>query len=117
GITIDRKWANSFESFWEDMKAGYSDILTLDRKNNDLGYGPDNCRWTTWVVQANNQRDMNKKSGLPQCIRVLKSGKFELRLTLNGKHKTVASYGTLKEAVLTRDILRNKRKTEVECLR
>lgn len=30
--------------------------LTLERKNNDLGYTPDNCTWTTVRDQLNNQR-------------------------------------------------------------
>jgi hypothetical protein len=34
---------------------GYSETLTLDRENNDLGYSPDNCRWVTRKVQANNR--------------------------------------------------------------
>lgn len=117
GITIDERWLNSFESFWEDMEDGYSAGLTLDRKNNDLGYGPDNCRWVTWIVQANNRRDKVKGNGLPECIRISKSGKHELRVTLNGTHKTIGNYETLEEAVEIRDILRSKRKVDAECLR
>jgi hypothetical protein len=45
-----------FENFHADMgdpPAG----LSLDRKNNDEGYSPSNCRWATFVEQNNNKRD------------------------------------------------------------
>lgn len=54
GITIDPRW-ESFERFLADMgerPAG----RTLDRRNNDQGYSPDNCRWATRGEQARNQR-------------------------------------------------------------
>lgn len=55
GITVDSKW-HSFEGFWEEMKDGYSDQLTLDRINNDKGYCKENCRWATQKEQCRNKR-------------------------------------------------------------
>ena len=47
-ITVCPEWANSFIAFkfWAEQN-GAEPTLELDRKNNDLGYFPDNCRWVT----------------------------------------------------------------------
>ena len=56
GITYCEEWED-FEPFYEwAMSHGYKDGLTLDRINNDKGYSPDNCRWTTIKEQQNNTR-------------------------------------------------------------
>lgn len=59
GITLCERW-EKFENFWEDMKEGYSDKLTLDRKENNKGYYKENCRWATMKEQANNKRSSNE---------------------------------------------------------
>lgn len=38
------------------MGPGYAAGLTLDRIDNNSGYGPDNCRWTTPQMQSRNRR-------------------------------------------------------------
>ena len=56
GIKVCTEWENSFDSFrdWA-IENGYAAELTLDRKNNDRGYCPDNCRWATRKEQVNNR--------------------------------------------------------------
>jgi hypothetical protein len=55
GITICPEWL-TFENFLRAMGATYRRRLTIDRRNNDKGYSPDNCRWATKLQQANNTR-------------------------------------------------------------
>ena len=56
GIKVCDRWKGSFEFFWEDMKEGYSDNLTIDRKNNNGNYEKFNCRWISQKEQGNNTR-------------------------------------------------------------
>lgn len=61
GIFICKQWENSFESFWEWAKNnGYDDSLTLDRIDNDDGYYPENCKFSTYKEQRYNRRDSKK---------------------------------------------------------
>lgn len=55
GIKICKRWLN-FENFYEDMREGYSEKLTLDRVDNNGDYEPSNCRWATYKQQCRNTR-------------------------------------------------------------
>lgn len=57
GIKVCPEWdcKDGFDAFYKwSMKNGYADNLSIDRMDNDKGYSPDNCRWTTSEIQANN---------------------------------------------------------------
>ena len=77
GITVCAEWVNSFEVFRDWALAnGYRDGLTIDRKDNDGPYSPDNCRWATAKQQGNNRR----------CNRMI---------TCNGETHTLAEWAEL----------------------
>jgi len=73
GITICEEWEDfpAFES-WA-LSSGYAPGLSIDRKDNDKGYAPDNCRWATQREQSNNRRSNR-------------------HLSLNGKTMTVSEW-------------------------
>lgn len=73
GITVYDEWLK-FENFNEwSMENGYDDHLTLDRVDNNKGYGPDNCRWASRSQQMNNTRQNTK-------------------VEINGENKTIAEW-------------------------
>jgi len=51
------EWQQSFAAFWKDMGATYKPGLTLDRRDNNGDYTPENCQWVTPAVQAGNKRN------------------------------------------------------------
>lgn len=55
GIGYDLRW-ELFDTFLADMGERPSG-LSLERKNNDLGYSKENCKWATKDEQNRNRRD------------------------------------------------------------
>lgn len=55
GIKVCDEWKD-FSTFrdWA-LSNGYRDDLTIDRKDNDGDYTPENCRWTDALHQARNR--------------------------------------------------------------
>lgn len=74
GISVCEEWINDMQSFFDwAMNNGYDDNLTIDRKDNNKGYSPENCRWATCTEQSRNTRS-------------------NVILTLNGKSKILADW-------------------------
>lgn len=85
GIIVCERW-QSFENFLADM-GERPEGKTLDRKENDKGYYPENCKWADWFEQANNRRNNHF-------------------LTHNGKTQTLAQWtkelGFKRTTIITR---------------
>lgn len=58
GIQVCVAWRSNYDAFesWAHAN-GYSDTLTLDRKDVNQGYTPENCRWVDRKTQNNNKRN------------------------------------------------------------
>ncbi len=55
GIKVCKRW-EKFEPFLKDMGFRPSNLHSIDRIKNHLGYFPRNCRWATKLEQSNNTR-------------------------------------------------------------
>lgn len=60
GITVCDRWLpdnDGFNNFLADMGQRPESKFTLERRENELGYSPDNCYWATWIQQGRNKRN------------------------------------------------------------
>lgn len=61
GIKMCDEWKDDYVTFKEwAVSNGYSEQLTIDRINVDGDYSPENCRWVTLKVNANNKRNNHR---------------------------------------------------------
>lgn len=96
GISLYKNW-EEFEPFkdWA-LSNGYSDILTIDRINNDLGYYPDNCRFTDRLVQARNKRKLmsTNTSGFRGVTKTSGSFTWNAQILVDNKRTHIGTFDT-----------------------
>ena len=102
GITICEEWKNDFMSFYNwAMKNGYSDKLSIDRIDNDGNYCPENCRWTTRVIQQRNQRmQKNNTSGFKGVSFSKDTNKYRAQIKVNRKQLNLGYFQTAVEGAI-----------------
>ena len=105
GITVCDEWLDvtNFVAWCEETYPnikGYS----LDRIDNDKGYSPDNCTWSSRTMQNINQRmKVTNKSGYNGIIWNKKNSNWKAGIGVNHKLVYIGSFLTKEEAVLARD--------------
>ena len=61
GIKVCDEWSCGLDGYYNFRKwaesNGYKDGLTIDRKDNNKGYSPNNCQWVDRKYQSNNKRN------------------------------------------------------------
>lgn len=103
GITICEEWYD-FTVFvkWAE-NVGYAPHLTLDRKNNNKGYNPNNCRWVTQNVQSANKNKGKGKQYKYIGVRQIQSGNWHATINSKSKRIAIGTFNTEMEAVIARD--------------
>ena len=102
GIAICEEWKNDFMSFHDwAMSNGYSDELSIDRIDNDGGYSPDNCRWTTQTIQNRNQRiQKNNTSGYRGVSFRKDNNKYRAEIDIKSKRIRLGQFLTPVEGAI-----------------
>lgn len=104
GISICDEWKYDYLTFkrWA-LNNGYKDGLTIDRRDNNLGYYPDNCRWVDDTIQAINRGDFkNNTSGYKGVSWDNKNKKWKAQIAINKKDIYLGEFININEAIKAR---------------
>ena len=98
GIHVCDEWANDFDAFADWAKAnGYADNLTIERKDVNGDYCPENCEWITLEAQAVNRRN-NRQVTYRGETKPLVVWCDELGLKYDATHNRIEKGWTVKDA-------------------
>lgn len=105
GITVCDEWKTDFKTFYGwAISNGYKKGLTLDRKDNDGNYEPDNCRWTTKTIQSRNRRKIGGTSSKYIGVNKRKdNNKWSSKIRVNNKPIPLGTFNTELLAAKARD--------------
>lgn len=106
GLTMDKAWAEDPAVFfsWSENN-GYRKELSIDRIDNDKGYSPENCRWTTRNVQSQNIVVLrsNNKSGYKGVSWSKRMNKWKTQIAVSRKTILLGYYIEPLEAAMAYD--------------
>lgn len=106
GIKVCARWKESIKNFHEDMGERPSKDYSIDRRDNDGNYTPENCRWATKTQQNMNQRvSSNNTSGVTGVFydkQALTPRKWRARIGARYQKIYLGNYLTKDEAIQAR---------------
>lgn len=103
GIKICGEWQEAREFADWAFSHGYSDVLTIDRIDNDGIYCPNNCRWVSRVEQQRNTRlQKNNKSGTRGVFWDNTNLKWVAKIGVQGKSISLGHYSNIEDAIVAR---------------
>ena len=101
GIKVCDEWRNNRATFFKwALENGYEDGLSIDRKEGDKDYSPDNCRWTTPSIQSQNTRNIqsNNTSGHRGVSFNKTKEKWQASIGIDNKQIYLGTFVTAEEA-------------------
>lgn len=99
GITVCQEWDEYMTFHTWAMNNGYSDELTIDRKDVNGRYEPSNCKWSTWSQQGQNKRLSTKNTtGMSGVTFKKDRDLYIVRIGVNGQRKFIGEFKTIEEA-------------------
>ena len=105
GISVCDSWRYDILEFIKWAENTYVEGNTLDRENNDGNYTPENCRWVSHLVQAQNTRVLTSSntSGYRGVSIQDRKNPYRATIIVNYKKINLGSYATALEAAKAYD--------------
>ena len=103
GITLCKEW-HDFSVFLQwAVNSGYNKRLTIDRRNNNKGYNPKNCRWVSNNTQCANREKWEKTKFKYIGVHQIQSKNWQAVLNYKGTRTNIGVFGSEIEAVIARN--------------
>ncbi len=116
GVKVCPQWQNSFETFIRDLGPRPSKKHTLDRKEPDGNYTPENCRWAIRQVQGANSRKGNKYGYIGITYDPGRGKPWKARIRLADGRKTALGYFETPEEAAEAYVVKAKELYGVEAM-